>query len=216
MNYIKTLVPVFAAVLFGSMVQSQPSDVSIMVDKTNRNAVMITISQPEKITVETIRQRFLRAGLKERSKNGMTRYEGVTLSEISPDKVDIYTKVEEGPNNTSIVYMAVARQYAMSANTAADSLVTQNVKTFLQSLEKDAAHHFADVQISEQINDLGKDEKAYQRLLDEQRDLEKKRSGIESRLTVIQNELAAREKAIGKKKLEVEDAKVKRVNLNNQ
>jgi hypothetical protein len=50
---------------------------------------------------------------------------------------------------------------------------------FLQSLVKDAATFLANIGITNQLNDVSQDEKAYQKLLDEQSDLQKKKSGIE-------------------------------------
>ena len=206
-----------AASLFSGMfLYGQTRDASVMIDKANRNAVMITIDQPEKITRDALHQRLERSGLKEKARNGVVSYKGVTLSEISPDKVDLYTKVEEGPNNSSVVYMAVSRGYNNFSNSTVDSTITQNVKTFLESFVKDADYHSADVGIKNQIKDVVKDEKSYQRLLDEQSDLQKKKSNIEKRLVEIQNELDVRQEGINKKKSGVEDAKVKRSNINGQ
>lgn len=215
MNYIKTLFSTVLVLIIVSPLFSQPRDVSIMIDDVNRNAQMITIDQPEKITRETLRQRFFRSGLKEKSKHGTTRYQGVTLSEISPGKVDIYTKVEEGPNNSTLVYMAVGRENNRFNPEPGDSSIRENVKIFLQSLIKDADYHSADIDISNQINDLNKYEKTYQQLLDEQRSLQKKKSTIERRLVEIGNELTIKEEQINKKKTGVEDAKVKRGSIAN-
>jgi len=193
----------------------QARDASVMIDKENRNAVMIVIDQPEKITRDALQQRLERSGLKERSKEGVIRYKGVILSEISPDKLDIYTKVEEGPNNSSVVYMAVSRGYDNFTNVS-DSTITQNVKIFLESLVKDADNQSADIGIKNQIKGVVDDEKKYARLLSEQRDLQKQKSVIDNRLSEIQNELNTRSEEINKKKSGVEDAKVKRANKNGQ
>jgi len=194
----------------------QARDASVMIDKENRNAVMIVIDQPEKITRDALQQRLERSGLKERSKEGVIKYKGVILSEISPDKVDIYTKVEAGPNNSSVVYMAVSRGYDNFTNNVADSAITQNVKIFLESLVKDANTQSADVGIKNQIKGVVNDEKEYVRLLDEQKDLQKKKSVIDNRLIEIQNELNLRAEEINKKKTGVEDAKTKRGNIKGQ
>lgn len=216
MKQIKTLVLGVVAFLSVLVLYAQPREASVMIDNENRNAVMISIEQPEKITGEALQQRLQRSGLKERSRNGITKYKGITLSEISPDQVDIYTKVEKGPNNSSVVYMAVSHGYNNFTNGTADSLITENIKTFLQSFVKDADYHSADVGISNQISDVNKNEKAYQKLLDEQRNLLKKKSGIESRLIEIQNELAAKGELIDKKKTGIEDARIKRSNIGDQ
>jgi hypothetical protein len=215
MKHIKIIMLTAASLFSGIFLYGQAREASVMIDKENRNAVMITIDQPEKITRDALNQRLERSGLKERPRNGVVSYKGVTLSEISPDKVDIYTKVEEGPNNSSVVYMAVSRGYNNFTNSSVDSTITENVKTFLQSLVKDANYHSADVGIKNQIKDVVKDEKSYQRLLDEQRELQKKKAEIESRLAEILNELNAKEQGINKKKSGVEDAKAKRSNIND-
>ena len=202
-------------VISGLFMYGQARDASVMIDKENRNAVMIAIDQPEKITRDALQQRLERSGLKERSKEGVIRYKGVILSEISPDKLDIYTKVEAGPNNSSVVYMAVSRGYDNFTNVA-DSTITQNVKTFLESLVMDADNQSADIGIKNQIKGVADDEKKYTRLLVEQRDLQKQKSVIDNRLVEIQNELNIRSEEINKKKSGVEDAKVKRANKNGQ
>lgn len=192
----------------------QAVPVSTMIEKENRNAVMIIINQPVKITTEALHEKLQRSGLDEKAKKGSTSYKGVTLSEISSEKIDVYTKVEEAPNNTSAVYMAVSKGYNNFTNSAADSVITQNTIAFLNSFVKDADNHFADVNISGQIGDVNKSEKDYQKLLDEQRNLEKQKSVIDSRLGVILVELASLKTEMDKKKITVEDSKIKRANSN--
>ncbi|MGZ5191104.1 MAG: hypothetical protein ACXWCZ_08770 [Flavisolibacter sp.] len=156
MKHIKIIL-LTSAILFSQIfIYGQARDASVMIEKENRSVVMITIDQPEKITRDALQQRLERSGLKERERKGVVSYKGVTLSEISPGKVDIYTKVEEGPNNSSVVYMSVSTGYNNFTNNAMDSSITQNVKTFLESLVKEADAHSADVGISNQIKDINK------------------------------------------------------------
>jgi hypothetical protein len=216
MKSIRILLLSSVTLFSGIFMYGQARDASVMIEKENRNAVMISIDQPEKITRDALQQRLERSGLKERSKEGVIRYKGVTLSEISPDKIDIYTKVEAGPNNSSVVYMAVSRGYDNFTNSVADSAITQNVKTFLESLVKDADTHSADVGITNQIKGIVDDEKKYVRLLEEQKDLQKKKLVIDNRLVEIQNELSIRSDEINKKKSGVEDSKTKRGNIKGQ
>jgi hypothetical protein len=215
MKHTKVILFSAAAFLTGIFSYGQARDASVMIEGENRNAVMINIQQPEKVTREALQQRLERSGLKAKQKNGIGRYKGVTLSEISPDKVDIYTKVEPGANNSSIVYMAVSRGYNNFTNSLVDSTITQNVKTFLESFTKDAASHYADTDISNQLSDINKDDKIYQNLLDEQHDLQKKKSTIDSRLIAIEQELGTRKEMINKKKAAVNDARMKRSFISN-
>jgi hypothetical protein len=204
-----------SATLFSTIaIFAQATPVSTIIEKENRNAVMIEIKQPIDITTDALQEKLQRAGLKEKVKKGAASYKGVILSEISKDKIDLYTKVESGPNNTSIVYMAVSKGYNNFTSADTDTAITQNVETFLNSFVKDADNHFADVDISNQIKSENKSEKEYQKLLDEQTDLEKKKAKIDSRLVEIQNELNLRKTDIDKKKTGVEDSKTKRSSEN--
>lgn len=195
---------------------AQAKPVSTMIEKENRNAVMIEIKQSVDITTDALEQKLQRAGLKEKVRKGAASYKGIILSEISKDKIDLYTKVESGPNNTSVVYMAVSKGYNNFTSSDADTVITQNVETFLNSFVKDADNHFADVDISNQIKDENKSEKEYQKLVNEQKDLEMKKTKIEDRLAQILNELNTRKVDLDKKKAAVEDSKIKRGTDNNQ
>jgi len=213
---MKKLFSAVAMLSVCSYVIGQAVPVSTMIEKENRNAVMIEINQPAKITTEALQNKLQRAGLDEKVKRGAASYKGVTLSEISKDKIDVYTKVEKGANNTSVVYMAVSKGYNNFTNPGEDSVITQNTIAFLNSFVKDADNHFADLDITSQMSDVKKSEKEYQQLLNEQSDLEKKKTTIDSRLTEIQNELALRKTEIDKRKTAVEASKAKRSVDNNK
>jgi len=188
----------------------QATTVSTMIEKSNRDAVMITINQPSQVTIEALEEKLSRAGLSERVKRGTASYKGVILSEISKGKIDLYTKVESGPNNTSTVYIAVSKGYNNFASTSRDSVLIENVIVFLNSLAKDADNHSADVDITSQITDMNKLEKEYQRLSDEQSDLETKKIAIQTRLNAINSELSSKRLDIDKKKIAVEELRTKR------
>lgn len=215
MKYLKIASLTLLSLFPGFALLAQPAETSVMIDNANRKAVSITIDQPDNITGDALRLRIQHAGLKDNVKNGVMSFKGIVLSDISPETIDLYTKVEKGPNNSSIVYMAVSRGYNNSSNSAADSAITQNVKAFLVSLVKDANDRSVDVGISNRINDVNKDQKAYQKLLDEQSDLTKKKAKIDTRLLEIQNELDMRTTELNKKKTGVEDARAKRSETNN-
>lgn len=207
---MKQIFSAIAMLVVCSYVIGQAVPVSTKIEKTNRNAVMITISQPLKLTIDALQEKLLRAGLDEKVRRGAASYKGVTLSEISNDKIDLYTKVESGPNNTSVVYMAVSKGYNNFTSSGTDSLLTENVISFLNSFVKDADNHFADLDITHQITDMNRSEKALQELIDEQSDLERKKAAIEIRLAAIADELSLKRADIDKKKIAVEDSKIKR------
>lgn len=200
------------ALLSGMLAQGQAREGSFKFDKENMPSVVINIDQPVNVTSDALNQRLQQSGLKAKTKKGITAYNRVTLPELSPDLLDIYTKVEKGAGNTSTVYMAVARGYNGLNTSPADSLITANIKKYLEAFVNDANAYSADLGINNQINDVNKEEKAYQRLLDEQGDLMKKQSDIASRLLDVQRQLRIKEDEITKKKSDLEIARAKRIN----
>ena len=204
MKKIKTLLLTTATLFSGLYMYGQAKDSSVMIEEENRNAVMINIDQPEKITSEALQQRMERSGLKNKMRDGVTIYKDVVLPEISADKVNIYTKVKKGPNNSSDVYMSVSRA-SDNVHTVTDSAISQNVKNFLESFVQDANFHSSMINIRNKVDQVNKDEKAHKNLLDEQRDLQKQRQRIDNRLLEIQNDLNIREVSLVKKRAGIEE-----------
>ena len=112
--------------------------------------------------------------------------------------------------------MAVSRGYNNFTNSAADNSITQNVSTFLESLVEDADNQHADVNITNQMNEVSKNEKEYQELLKAQKDLQKKRTDIDNKLADIQNKITTKSDNISRKKISLEEARVNRANMLNQ
>lgn len=216
MKKLRIIVLSTAALFMGVLANGQARDVSVMIDKENRQAVMININQPEGVTSDALNQRLQRSGLKAKTKRGFTKYNMVTFSEISPDQLDIYTKVKKGPGNTSIVYLAATRGYTTLTNSSADSTITANMKEYLQSFVETANRYSVDAEINNQIAAVNKEEKIYQQLFNEQADLQKKKSNIDNRLAEIQRDLRIGEEKITKMKSNLEIERSKRTNLNNQ
>jgi hypothetical protein len=212
MKNIRIISFLTVALLWVTLTQGQARDGSLKVGNENMQAVTININQPHDITSDALNHRLLGSGLKAKTRNGLTKYNRVTLTDISPDQLDIYTKVEKGPGNSSIVTMAVSRGYASFTNNPADSTVTVKMKEYLESFVQTANYHSADVDINNHILDVNKEEKLYQQLLTEQGNLYKKKSDIDNRLSEIQRELRLKEELITKKKSDLEVARTKRTN----
>ncbi len=170
MKYLKSIL-LSIAILFPTLkIYSQASVTSTNIEKENRNAVMIQINQPVDVTSEALKERLKRSGLEGKSKSGVTAYRGVTLAEIAPEKIDMYTKVDKGPDdNSSLVYVAVSKGYDNFANAAEDSVLIERVKTFLNSFVKDANTMSVDNTIRTQMEEVSDNEKEYERLLNEKK-----------------------------------------------
>ncbi len=199
-------------IIFSSLnIFAQATVTSTNIEKENRNAVMIQINQPADVTSEALKERLKRSGLEGKSKSGVTAYRGVTLAEIAPEKIDMYTKVDKGPDdNSSLVYVAVSKGYDNFANAAEDSLLIERVKTFLNSFVKDANTMSVDNTIRTQMEEVSDNEKEYERLLNEKKDLEKKKADIETSLIEIEKRISEKRAEIDRKKEALEVLKNQR------
>ncbi|HUM50223.1 MAG TPA: hypothetical protein PK431_00355 [Chitinophagales bacterium] len=214
MKNIKNFLLITAIAFIATNVNAQTSVESIIIQKHNRNAVKLEINQPEQITQTALDQRFKRSGLKGKTSKGVTLYKGVTLSEISISKLDIYTRVVKHGTG-SIVYMAASKGYDNFAG-AEDTEITANIEAFLNAFVNDANYRSVDVDLSAQMDDIAKQEKAYQKLLEDQKDTEKKKADAEAKLIQIQNELDSKKTELDLKKANLEELKNKRTTINQQ
>ena len=79
------------ALTSAAVMNGQATDASFMIDKVNQHAVMISLNQTEEMASDALQLRLERSGLKKKMRRGIVRYQEVVLSEISPEKIDIYT-----------------------------------------------------------------------------------------------------------------------------
>lgn len=187
---------------------------SIVIQKHNRNAVKLYIDQPEDITADALAAKLKRSGLNGNKKKGISIYKGVTLSEISNTKLDIYTRVEK-LGVGSVVYMTASKGYD-NFTSAEDTAITNRIIVFLNNFIPDANYRSVDVDLTAQQASIEKQEKAYQKLLEEQKDTEKKKSDAEVKLLQLQNDIIAKQTEIDKLKSDLEDLKTKRTTINQQ
>ena len=94
---MKRLFSAIALLLVCSYVMSQAVPASTMIEKENRNAVMIVINQPVNITTDALQQKLQRAGLNERVKRGAASYKGVIGVSGVDDKRRSLPEAARGP-----------------------------------------------------------------------------------------------------------------------
>lgn len=213
---VKMIMLLSGIIFSGLRGYSQAAVTSTVIEKENRNAVMIQINQPEDRTADALEERLKKSGLSSgKSSKGVMIYKGVTFPEISTGTVDIYTKVEKGSNNqNSTVYMAVSKGYDNFTSASSDSMITENVKRFLNSFVKDANYFSAEIEISSKLEEVTKAESAYQHLLDDLKDLESKKAEIEGRIVDKQKEINEKRAEVDRKKVELDELKSKRADNN--
>jgi hypothetical protein len=182
---------------------------SIIIEKQNRIAVKLYVDQTPSVTSDALVTKLKRSGLSGRSRRGVTIYSGVILSEISTNKMDIYTSVQKSGKG-SVVYMAASRGYD-NFSTPEDTAVTNRIISFLNTLVVEANLRAINIDLTKQNELIEKQEKEYQKLLNEEADTKKIKTDADVKLTQLKYQIDAKRLEILKLKQERDNLKNKRV-----
>jgi hypothetical protein len=214
-TFMKKIILACTVAAMSVTMYAQATVESIVIQKHNRNAVKLYIDQPEQITSDALSARLKRSGVTNGNRTkGITIYKGVILSEISANKLDIYTRVEKLGVGT-LVYMTASKGYD-NFTSPEDTGITNNIIVFLNSFTTDANYRSVDVDLTEQKENIAKEEKKYQKMLEDQKDMEKKKNDTEAKLVQMQIDITAKQAEIEKMKLDMTDLKTKRTNISPQ
>jgi hypothetical protein len=198
-----------------SEVHAQAMNGSTSIEKENREAMMINIAQTADITSDALEQKMKRAGVSGKSHGDVTIYKAVILSDISPEKVDIYTKVVKNKDKTSCtVFMSVSKGYENFATPGTDKQIFENMKNFLNTFVKDVMIYSLDLKLADKLDEVKKEEKRYDNLVDDEKDLQKDKVNIENKIVNKLKEIKDKKEEVAKRKEELEKLKEQRSKLN--
>lgn len=180
---------------------------SIIIEKQNRIAVKLYVDQTPSVTSDALVAKLKRSGLSGKSRRGITIYRGVILSEISSNKMDIYTSVKKSGKG-SVVYMAASRGYD-NFSTPEDTAVTNRIISFLNTLVVEANFRSINIDLTKHNEHIEKQEREYQKLLQDELDIKKNKADADIKLTELRYQIDA-------KRLEIQKLKQERDNLKNK
>jgi hypothetical protein len=140
---IKLIRIVFVCALFSPLVTfgQEVKEGSIKVGKDEKKG-FIAISKFENDEVQgAIEQKLSTAGIKNGKKKGkFYAYKEVTWPEISPNKVDIFYKVQKKKHKTTI-YFVVSKGYDDYITAASDPTASANLNGFLSQIDGIVMHN---------------------------------------------------------------------------
>ncbi len=175
----------------------------VRINKQNQNAFTASYDVDKDVLETAVSDYFSKINLgRSKSYKGYNRYEEAVWSEISPDKIDLYSKVD-GRNNTSNLTLLVSKGYDNYVTTMSDEEMAIRIKTFLNNFMQYTyeAQNDADIKLSEEA--LKKAEKDFDKIVKDGENLVKDKEKIEKEI-----EKNAAEKEEAAKKVEEEKAKL--------
>ena len=209
-KFLKLASLVFVVCVFGFSANAQNArEVTAKINKVQKTAFQADYSVAKDLMKTTLEERFKKAGVGDGKRwKGFTKYTGVTFSELSPNKIDIYTKVEGKKDNSSVV-MQVSTGYDNFIGTATDAATAANTITFLNKLNDDAVTMKATIDLAAQQKAVKEAEEKLNKSDKEAKKLAKKKAKLEKKME-------AEEKTGDKASKEVEAEKMRLENLKGQ
>jgi hypothetical protein len=167
-------------------INAQIIDSKVDFGKTSYQGIMAEFAHNSDIIENILEEDMKNKGMgKSKSSKGFLFYQAIVFPRLSNDKLDLYFKVEESSKdkkNQSIVYVLVSKggdQFISSADNAA---IMNNVKDYLKELMPQFENATLMVKVKEQEELVKKEDKAYARLVDEEKNLEDRKKKIEKDL----------------------------------
>ena len=106
--------------------------------KGEQNAIVADYDLPKGIVEDALKERLEKAGLTKKSaEKGFMTYKGTNWVDVSPDKMDVYAKVE-GKGDKSTITILVSKGYDNFITSTTDAEKVQKVQAFLNGFINDA------------------------------------------------------------------------------
>lgn len=154
-------------------------EVSLKFMGNQQTAIVADFEMPPDVVESALKERLDKADLgKSRSEKGFRSYQGTTWKEISPDQVDVYTRVD-GKGEKSTIVILVSKGYNNFISTATDPDKVQKVQIFLNGFVKDVRAYQLKQSIALQEEVVKNAEKAYRKGVDDGEKMIREREKIE-------------------------------------
>ncbi len=182
-------------------------EASIKFMKGQQNAIVADYDLPKGVVEDALKERLEKEGLGKRgSEKGFMAYKATVWTNISPDKMDVYAKVE-GKGDQSTITMLASKGYDNFISTATDADKVQKIEAFMNSFIKDARAYQLKLAIAAQEEVVKKAEKEQRNAAEDGDKLVKEKEKIEKQIAENKTEQSKREAILTTEKSKLEDLK---------
>jgi hypothetical protein len=174
----KFLLLLIVMVAFKLTTRAQAYEGKIDYQKTQQSAAIIELPYNQDVVEDAIKDYMAKRGTKGSSSKGFNVFKGVKLDTGDTDPSDLYFKIERKSRKEKDVTVVTliptkANEDILSRSQTNDTRIDVG-KAFLNNLVPSVDAHNLDVQVGGQQEVVKKAQKKYDRMLDDQHDLEKK------------------------------------------
>jgi hypothetical protein len=182
--------------------------------KSQQPAAIIELPYSSETTEAAIKDFLAKKGAKPGQAKGFLVFKKVQLALSDPSPSDVYFKIDrrsKKDNNNSVVYMMVSRpDENIATRSSEDSYGMEQAISFLNEIGPSITGYSLGVDIKGQEENVKKAEKRYNSLLDEAKDLENRRRGIEEKIQDNLREQEKQKSEVDKQRQVLEEMNAKR------
>jgi len=210
---MKTTISVIALILSGYVITAQVSVGTVAYNKVERTAIVGQFDySPEVVKASIVEDLKYNGFVKSSDSKGFKMYPGIIFTQISPDPIDLYFKVDDvkKEKDKSMVYLMISKGGENFMNNTTDPEVITTCSNYLQSLKPKFEARQLEINIAEQESLIKKAEKTYNSLIGTGESLQDKKNDIEESIAKNLKEQEAQKTLLEKEKKLLETLKSQR------
>lgn len=151
-------------------------------NKTMQPGIEVDVPFEEKTVMKSLVDKLEKKGYRGKENKGYTIFKGVTMSELGPGSYDLYFKTDRKSRkekDASVLTMLISKGGDTFVGESDDAALYTGAKSFLNSHIVTATAYDLELQIQEQTEITEKANKKYDNLVDDGKDLVKKKEKVE-------------------------------------
>ena len=190
-------------VLFSSLAQPIASTGKIEMQKSDKVSATIELPYDPDVVERAIKENMLKSGIRDDVSKGFQIYKGARLTPADGELADLYFKVDRKSRreNSAVVNLVIGRPNEnVAIRTLDDAYRNEDAKTYLQTLIPIIEAYNLEVQITDQLNLITKQEKKLTNLEEDQKSLENKIRNFEDKLAQLKKEIEAQNAELDKQR----------------
>lgn len=176
----------FVSIIFSGLASGQAVTGKVEYQKSEQPAAIIELPYSPETVEGAIKEHLAKSGSKPNQSKGFTGYKNVQLSLADAAPSDVYFKIDRKSrkeNNMSVVYMVVTKRDENPATrSSVDNGGIDQAQAFLNNIGPVIDSYSLELEIRQQEEELKKAQKKYDNLMEEGRDLEKRKKSLEDKL----------------------------------
>jgi len=196
---VKTMFLAGTVTAMSTLAMGQARETTLTVGKDKIDAVKIEVDAPSKDVEKALQQQLATSGVKPKKSSGSYNYNDVSVTGISQDTVDVWTRVQKN-GDKSVIYVAVKDQQGYYLSSGNDTATVEKVKDFLYDFTRAQNYSSKDLEIGMLMDSVAVDQSGYEKYTSE-------KAKIDNQIKELQNQSQKLEQGFSGSKAEMDRRK---------